>query len=119
MPRTFTEANCKIEFNGQEFAANGAVVTEDRIVCYAKKPANAIQQTLINGQMGKFTQTSGWTFTDWHNNRIGSGAVTGTWRVGPYRTKMFSFIVRLPDGRRFNCRGQGDGMVATGKLAKG
>jgi hypothetical protein len=93
---TLVETNCK---------------ANDSIACYAKRPANGSN---VKG----FFQTSHWTFTDWHGNQIGTGAVTGSWRTGPYATRMYSFVVRLPDGRVFNCRGQGDGMLATGKLAK-
>lgn len=84
----------------------------DRIVCYAKAP-DGPEPTR------DWTPRQGWTFTDWHGSKLGSGSVTSTWRVpGMFGTKMYAFTVILPDGRRYHCRGQGDGMVAAGRLAK-
>ena len=94
----FAETDCRIEHNGRAFTAGGAFLVGNRITCYAKRLER------------------GWIFTDWHGNQLATGTVSSTWRVGPYATKMHSFVGRLPDGRFFHCRGQGDGMVATGRL---
>lgn len=107
----FVETGCTIEHAGRTFEAGGAFVSDDRIICYAKEPTD-------RPETKDWTPLSGWTFTDWKGNQIAAGAVTSTWRVGPYHTKMYSFIIRMPDGRIFYGRGQGSGMVVTGKRAK-
>ena len=107
----FIETGCTVELQGVNFSANGAWQVGDKIACYAKGPAD-------RPETREWTPLSGWTFTDWKGNQIGTGRVNSTWRVGPYRTKMYSFLIRLPDGRQFYGRGQGDGMIVTGKLLK-
>ncbi len=106
----FVETDCTISHHGQTFTANGCFISDSHITCYAKA-SEGCQPTQ------HWTPRYGWTFTDWRGNQIGTGEVTGTWRVGPYRTQMHSFIVRLPDGRHYNCRGRGEGMIATGRRA--
>lgn len=111
--QTFIETDCTIEHNRRIFSAGGASICGDRIVCYAKAPENTECTR-------DWVPQYGWTFTDWHGNKLGSGSVTSHWRIHSiWGTRMYAFDVTLTDGRRFHCRGQGDGMIATGKLYKG
>ena len=110
--QTFVETDCTFEHNGHTFTANGAAIYGDRIVCYAKAP-DGPQPTR------QWVPKRGWTFTDWHGNKLGDGFVTSHWCLpGLFGTQILSFSVTLTDGRRYYCRGQGDGMVATGRLYK-
>lgn len=110
--QTFIETDCAIKHNGHTFTANGAAIYGDRIICYAKAP-DGPQPTR------QWIPKYGWTFTDWHGNKLGEGVVTSTWHLrGLWGTTMYAYTVTLPDGRRYHCRGQGEGMIATGRLYK-
>lgn len=111
MPKTYVETDCTIEHEGRTFESGGAVVTDDRIVAYL-----ATGEQLPTGGTG-FPWRSPFTVTDWHGARLGTASVTGAWSVGNLGTRMYSYRVRLDDGRWYNARGQGEGMVLTGKHA--
>lgn len=112
MAQTYIEADCTITHDGHAFESGGAIVTDDRIVAYL-----ATGEQMPTGGTG-FPWRSPFTVTDWHGARIGTASVTGAWTVGGrFGTRMYSYRVRLDDGRWYNARGQGEGMILTGRRA--
>ena len=101
----FHESNCCIEHVDAKYCASGASVSDKRIAVY------------IDGREG--VGCTG-RVTDWHGDVLGQYVVTGRWRIpnGVLSSHMHSFRVTLDDGRVYNCRGAGDGMLATGRRAK-
>lgn len=93
---TFAEAGTVIH-DGHEYTSGGGFVADDRLIAY----------------LGDNNSV-----TTWHGTTIGSYTITKSWRV---RTphfdsyEMHQVYIRLTDGRQYQGRSQGPGMVVTAK----
>ncbi len=91
----FVESDCTIEHEGRTFESGGAFVSDTHLIAYAGPDH---------------------TLTDWHGKRLGLYRVTSTWPIHGYMSdSMSAMLVTLDDGRHYNARGMGRGMVMRGK----
>jgi hypothetical protein len=100
----FAETDCTITHAGRSYTANGAAISDARIVCYIGNDN---------------------TVTDWHGNVIGTYRVTSSrpavffGRRSFYGSRYYYMRVTLHDGRVYAVRGFGKSMIAQGKRVKG
>jgi len=104
------KTDCTIEFNGREYEAGGAVVTDTQCAFYLASQAGG---TWHGGNLPIRLACGA---TDWHGNSIGTAWITGKWRTrsGDW---MYSCRVEIA-GSVYTARGSGAGMLFTGKRAK-
>jgi hypothetical protein len=119
--QTFAETGTVIH-NGTPFASGGAHVTDDRLVAYlgtgqVRIPAHTVnwnhRTLLISERMGRCGPV-----TTWEGKPIGHYTIEKTWRTptrgGDYYD-MCQVSVMLDDGRTYQGRSQGPGMIVTAK----
>jgi len=83
---------------GREFKALGAVISGDRIAAYLGK----------HGQL-----------TNWAGEAIGTYRITKTWRTPHlFLSSTMSQVIATVDGKRYQGRSAGEGMLFRGKLTK-
>lgn len=100
---TFAELGTVV-FQGQEFSSQGAYIADDRLVAYLGIP--------IGVKSAEYPRTHGRVQT-WNGRDIGRYIIVKSWRV---RTcydwyEMHQVSIRLEDGRQYQGRSQGPGMI--------
>lgn len=114
-PEGFAEVGT-IEHEGRTFSAGGAYVDDHVIVAYLD-PCERDAQT-FRALRGLGPAFSG-PLHNWGGEVIGRYVLTSTWQQyapGAYHaTRMYSVRMVLTDGRRYNGRSQGPGMIVKGR----
>ena len=99
----FVEESCTFTFQGTEYTAGGAVITEDRIIAY---PADGgILQDCHGNTIGRWEELSSRPAVFFgHHSWMGS--------------RYYYMRAYLPGGRQYSLRGFGVGMIARGRRIK-
>lgn len=107
--------------NGREYAAQGAMITDDRLVAYLQgdydnRDARGIPQyrTMAGGTV--YEPRTG-DVTTWNGQIIGRYYVTGR-AHGWHGTRLVTVRIFLTDGRQFVGKGQGSGMIIKARRAR-
>lgn len=110
MDTPYVETDCTF----QGFESGGAMVAPDYAIAYVAYPWTVRDAHLNREYVGMSV-----TLTNWHGEPIGTAVVTGKWPNprGIFSRHNFSYRATI-DGRKYNMRGGGAGMVAKGKAAK-
>jgi hypothetical protein len=96
---SYVETDCTITFQGQEFTAGGAIVTDNEIIAYIG--ANR-------------------ALTDWHGNPLGTYKAVSCWETPTsYISHWMYQIEAIVNGVVYTGRSAGMGMVFRGKIKKG
>lgn len=95
----YIERDCTVEHQGRKFTSGGAMVSGGRLRAYLGK--NDV-------------------LTDWHGNRLGTWKATSSWKIprGWVSDRMYQVYARLDDGRVYQGRSAGEGMIFHGKRLK-
>lgn len=96
------EQNCTITLRGRDFTANGAVITDTRLIAYPAK----------DGRLN-----------DWHGNQIGTYCVLSSrpavfFGHRSWMADRYYYMRAKVNGKLYSLRGFGEGMIATGKALK-
>ena len=93
----FIEQDCTITHEGRSFTADGAVVTDARLIAYLGKDG---------------------VLTDWHGNQIGTYRTVSTWKTPhSFLSSTMSAVHARVDGKTYKGRSAGEGMLFRGKLS--
>lgn len=109
----YVEQNCAITFEGRDFTAGGAYVTDTHAAGYPVFRGRA-HQFANPEHVGAFG-----VLNDWHGNKIGTAIIVAKWRTPRSHLSAWAYQIECRIGdRTYTGRGAGSGMLWRGRVKR-